>query len=1223
VTDSTGIELLQPGETILNGQYTIEKHLGSGGRGQVYLASHRIFGQVAVKRLHPHIAAQEGLARFERELRITDQLRGDHVIFIRNFEKDPARDEWFSVMEYADAGSLEDKLAIEAPLPIVEAIELTITLCQALAPIHQYPYVHGDLKPSNILFHAGPIGKLTLKLSDFGSAFPPVQADELPLPSGLKEARTLMYVSPELLDASDPEDTEALTVGVDQRADIYAIGVILYEMLAGRPPFWGPLGESEDMIASMERQRALFQKIKQEVPPEPKSQRSETLPSLNELIMKALAKAPADRFASVDEMQVRLKEVLHEERARLAKLARLRPLADQALREKQWRQASDLLYKILNLDPGDRNALEKLEMTENQQQLMSLRLQKIPQAMNDELWEEARKLVEEALAIDSDNAELKAYQMKIANQLTIAETLAQAREAESKEDWRTAVNLCLEAIRLDPNHAEASRLLDHTRRQLRIATLRQEAETRRQQKDKQGELETLKELQKIIPTDDEVNARIEELQRTINLETYHAQGKKAYDEKRWKAAVEALENVVAIDKFYLDAASMLLEARDQVSRRVSILTNPYQPGRPISSPEMFFGREDVFDFLREHLVGKFQDNIVVLHGQRRTGKTSILYQIEVTERLGPDVLPILIDLQGILPKGLASFVYQFADEIASKVEIDLPDPTDFQENPLSRFQEFLPQVWQKLKKRRLLLMLDEYELLDTYVREGNLDEMFFSFLRTLIQHEPNLGFLFAGTRKFEELDLSRWELLGGALYKKISFLDQKATRRLITEPVKGVLEYQPEAVDTILQLTSGHPYYVQLICHELFSISTSQGTFTIKTADVESITEALVERATPQLATVWNGLTTGEKLILTATSTAITLAITRKRAVSEGEIRRVLARSKAQLGKDVIGTALQALTSKDFLIYDPATSQYHFAVDLLRLWIDRQHSLDELLELSEDQQIEVAYRQARQYFAEGRFDEAISQLVSVVRVDPDYKDAAVLRKACHLIEKEDWDKASDVLLELAVYDPKYKDAAYQLVRARERHQIETLEGRNIIQVIFSAWQQIVAAARTWKGVLALIGLYLTFIVLPVLTAENNTPLGMMRERLITYFSGAPAPTPRSIGETEFVVNGVTVVDIAQPHCVTDTRYISIEVRVRDADGETISDDEISCQWTFDPQLPEQAIRKEDGCQISYQVPENLDSQLVQLEAQGKDKIAGMSTNFIHIILQSDKGIANG
>jgi serine/threonine protein kinase len=548
--NSTDTELLQPGDTILNGQYTIEKHLGSGGQGQVYLARHPIFDQVAVKRLHPHIAATEGgLERFKRELRITHQLRGEHVILIHNFDRDLVRDEWFSVMEYANGGSLQDRLSTEAPLSVTEAIQLAVTLCQALAHVHQYPYVHGDLKPSNVLFHTKPKQESLLQLSDFGSAFQPVRAGVLPLPSGLKAARTKLYVSPELLDASDPEDTEALTVDVDQRADIYAIGVILYEMLTGRPPFWEPSSESEDPMVYLEREHALLLRVKEQLPPEPKTQRREILPTLNDLVMKALAKDPAHRFASANEIQASLKTILQEEEARLDELGRLHPLADQAFKEDQWGQASDLLYRILDLAPDDPDALQKLKIAQDQQQLMNLRHQ-VPRKMNEGLWQEAKGLIEEALRIAPGDPTLAMWQVKIDDQLTIIGILEQAMKAENEADWREVINFCLEALRRDPSHTEASNLLSRAQTRYRIATLRQEAEALHRQDDKQAELEKLKELQKLVPTDENVSDRIEALQKAIKLETHYAQGKRAYDEGRWQEAVEAMEMVLAIDSFY-------------------------------------------------------------------------------------------------------------------------------------------------------------------------------------------------------------------------------------------------------------------------------------------------------------------------------------------------------------------------------------------------------------------------------------------------------------------------------------------------------------------------------------------------------------------------------------------------------------------------------------------------------------------------------------------------
>jgi serine/threonine protein kinase len=568
MTNSTEIEQPKPGETILNGQYTIEKYLGSGGQGQVYLARHRIFGQVAVKRLHPVIADQpERRARFERELRIAAQLHSEHVIFIRQFDEDPARNEWFSVMEYANGGSLEDKLDKEAPLSITEAIHLAIALCQALAHVHQYPYVHGDLKPSNILFHIRPNQELTLKLSDFGGAFQPVHAGVLPLPSGLKAPRTTLYVSPELLDASDPEDTEALPVDVDQRADIYSVGVILYEMLTGHPPFWEPSSESEDPMVHLEREHAILVRVKEQLPPEPKAKRREILPALNDLVMKTLSKDPADRFASVGEMQACLEETLEEEKARLAELERLRPLADQAFEEEKWGQASDILYKILNLDPDDQDAIEKRRIVEDQQRLGGLRLQ-IPRAMDDEQWVKAKILVEEALAIEPYDTILVAWQEEIDEQLSIIEMLEQAREAEKSENWLEACNLYGRLLTVDTSHSEALSLFNRARTQLRIATLRQEVQERRMLKDRHGELSKLKELLELVPNDTVIKARIVELQESIDLETYYNQGKQAYDEGRWAEAVEAFNRALAVDQNYRTGEAAALKADAERRRRL-------------------------------------------------------------------------------------------------------------------------------------------------------------------------------------------------------------------------------------------------------------------------------------------------------------------------------------------------------------------------------------------------------------------------------------------------------------------------------------------------------------------------------------------------------------------------------------------------------------------------------------------------------------------------------
>jgi serine/threonine protein kinase len=1104
------VDLLQPGETILGGQYTIERHLGSGGQGQVYLASHRIFEQVAVKRLHRHIADQpEARTRFERELRITYQLRGEHVILVHAFDKDPARDEWFSVMEYANGGSLEDKLDIEAPLPVVEAIQLAMALCQALAHIHQYPYVHGDLKPSNVLFHTIPAGKRVLKLSDFGSAFQPVQAGVLPLPSGLKAARTKLYVSPELLDASDPEDTEALPSDVDQRADIYAIGVILYEMLTGRPPFWEPSSESEDPLVHLEREHALLLRVKEQLPPEPKSQRREILRALNDLVMRALIKDPVGRFDDVDETQACLEEILQEEEARVAELDRLRPLADQVLEEEKWGQASDLLYRILDLAPDDRDAIEKRRIVEDQQRLRSLRLQ-IPRAMNDEQWEEARTLVEEALAIEPTDAALKAYQEKIDKQLTVVGILAQAKEAESKENWRQVIDLCLEALKLDPSHAEASRLLSHVQRQLKIVTLCQEVETLRKKGDKPGELEKLSELQKLVPTDKEVNARIKALQETIELETCYTRGKKAYQEEKWGVAIETLERVTSLNKFYRDAASMLLDARERYEQELEVKRDTEH---------------------RQELQKLFEEVEELIRKKEWQAAWEKLKEIRQDKRC-----------QNVVPKeGLLTRIFYVSGQrcaearewylakcCLAKVLEHAPDYRD------ARQQITQARSNNRLKRnyhvRRALGVgaTSQVDYAEDIVNRG--------------QREVGLKYLRA-SYVIEQGDAISRRFRRQA--QRCMTLDHRNIVKILAVEMRGVMEDKKGAQEVDVPVVVMEYVEGQNLAEFL------RGTQGVPEKQAINFTWQLCqalryahERGVFHLDIKPSNILIRADGLLKLTDFSCTLHGTRGYRPPE-QVQR-----SAELDRltDIFaaGKVLYALLTGELPIEDP---------------------LDE-----EDPNFQ--------------------------RIAPSLQ--AVIGKATAPDREARYQSAQEMLEALQ------KAEANLPVRLEIRRRIS------------NAWQ----VAKTWQGILAFIGVLLTSIFLPILGAEADTPLGRIREEIGVYVSYifGDNDSVLSIGATKFVVNGAMVEDITQPY-VTDTRQISIEVRVQDIDGNSISNDKISCEWTLPPQVRVQTIEAKGACKTMYQAPENLDSQLVKVVVKGRDttQIAGESTNRLHIILESAEG----
>jgi AAA+ ATPase superfamily predicted ATPase len=189
---------------------------------------------------------------------------------------------------------------------------------------------------------------------------------------------------------------------------------------------------------------------------------------------------------------------------------------------------------------------------------------------------------------------------------------------------------------------------------------------------------------------------------------------------------------------------------------------------------MFFGREDVFRFIKDHLEGRHEKNIIVLRGQRRTGKTSILYQLEY--RLDEKYIPVLLDLQGFASTGVDRFLYWVARGIARAVTergFALPPPkqAEFREDPYGYFQQvFLPQAWAAIGYHHLLLAFDEFEDLAARVEDGKMDKDIFPYLRSLMQHVTQLDFVFAGTHKMQQITHEYWAILFNiALFQDIGF----------------------------------------------------------------------------------------------------------------------------------------------------------------------------------------------------------------------------------------------------------------------------------------------------------------------------------------------------------------------------------------------------------------------------------------------------------------------
>ena len=404
-------------------------------------------------------------------------------------------------------------------------------------------------------------------------------------------------------------------------------------------------------------------------------------------------------------------------------------------------------------------------------------------------------------------------------------------------------------------------------------------------------------------------------------------------------AVDTGRRVTFADALDLSSSSDLRELEADASSFQRIFPIPYVTGTPLRSGEMFVGRQDVFDFVTEHLLGAYQNNVIVLHGQRRTGKTSILYRLQ--EVLAGTHIAVLIDMQGKAARGMADFLYAISDDIVYALEshglpagVDLPERAEYEASPEFTFRSrFLRSVMGLLDSRNLLLMFDEFEELEKRVEDGRLEPEVFAFLRNLMQHEPRLDFIFSGTHELEDLCSDYWSILFNiAVYKRITFLDYDDVRRLVTEPVApSGLEYDPLAVDRIIQVTAGHPYFTQVVCHEMVAFHNETRRSYLTAGCVDQALERIVERGEAHFKYIWTGATPEEQWVLLAATDLLPDA---DAGATPAQIAAELDRKGHDLSEEDLTRALAHLQVKDILVRSgPQSSLYRFKIDLVRRWI--------------------------------------------------------------------------------------------------------------------------------------------------------------------------------------------------------------------------------------------------------------------------------------------------
>jgi WD40 repeat protein len=337
----------------------------------------------------------------------------------------------------------------------------------------------------------------------------------------------------------------------------------------------------------------------------------------------------------------------------------------------------------------------------------------------------------------------------------------------------------------------------------------------------------------------------------------------------------------------------------------TIRRNPYIIGRPISESELFFGRESLFAFIEDNL--KQGAKVIVLHGQRRIGKSSVLSQIpnfvgqrasrfakfkyeyninlddsySISEnRYGQkgdaavskdEFVFVPFDLQDKSWLPLSGILYSLATEIINHLELCLetvtrPTTTELEKDLNIFYHHFLPQVYQALDGKNLVLLLDEFDVLSDYNPDSGV-EHFFPYIKSLLSQQEKLFIIPVIGRQLDDMP-QLFSLFKGAPSREIGLLDEHDAERLITKPVDGILKYSSGAIKAIIELTSGHPYFTQLMCFVLFSQARDEQRSVINRIDVENAVDKAIESGEAGLAWFRDGLPLPERVLFSAAAEA-------------------------------------------------------------------------------------------------------------------------------------------------------------------------------------------------------------------------------------------------------------------------------------------------------------------------------------------------------------------
>lgn len=440
--------------------------------------------------------------------------------------------------------------------------------------------------------------------------------------------------------------------------------------------------------------------------------------------------------------------------------------------------------------------------------------------------------------------------------------------------------------------------------------------------------------------------------------------------------------------------------------------NPYIAGNPVGKTSSFVGRSDI---LRETLRVLHNDNhnTLILFGQRRIGKTSILQYLEANLSREGVFHPVYFDLQDKAAHTLSYVIKELAGSIATVLGIEVPN---LGKNTVKTFQKtWLPAVLNSLDKgHSLVILFDEFNVLSE-PKQDQAAAVFFPYLRSLLSLSPDrLQFVFVIGRNIDDIGSEALSLLKGTLSYSVSLLSHDdATSLIKLSENKKQMFWDKKAIARILELTNGHPFLIQQICSQLFEDayeSDPKSPPKISLQDVEKIIPKVLSISGGSLEWLWEGLSPAGKVVASA------LAKAGLEPISQNQLIAILKESGVRAIIPELMDAPALLENWDLI--QPVEDGYIFRVELLRQWIVQNKPLKSQIK-EMDQLLPIAqslYQAAAGFLDEGYPEKAVDHLHQAISKNPNHLRANELL-ADILMTQNNLREAQELLERLVEYHP--------------------------------------------------------------------------------------------------------------------------------------------------------------------------------------------------------------